>query len=199
MDPTKFDFDRDMTAVDDKEGATVNSLSADLSKFRRHGGKLIMFHGWADTVVSPYDSIVYFDRVNGLGAPSENGSREFPSGDFSRLFMVAGMSHCGGGAAPNDFGQSAAPDQPGNPDNDIVAALDQWVVKGVAPEKLIAKRSGNGPPGQATPTTPATRPICAYPRIPVYDGTGDPDHAESFSCKSGPEGKVEFPAPRYMR
>lgn len=192
-DASKFDFDRDMATVDAKIGPTVNALSADLSAFRQHGGKLILYHGWADPTVSPFDSIVYFDRINGVGASSGDAIQTRPPSSFSRLFMVPGMGHCRGGEGPDSFGQNAAPDGPSSPDTDIVAALDRWVETGVAPEQILAKKLGRDGAVQAE------RPICSYPKVAKYNGTGDAKLAASFTCVNAPEGRVEFPAREYLK
>lgn len=192
-DARTFDFDRDMAKTDAQIGPTVNALSADLGPFTRHGGKLILFHGWADPVVSPYDSIIYFERINGVAQSSGAPTLLTHPSSFSRLFMAPGMSHCGGGLGADSFGQSAAPEGPPNPARDIVAALDAWVEQGVAPEQLTAAK--NGPDGQAR----FERPLCAYPKAARYNGTGDPLSAASYTCAVLPTGDIEFPAPTYLK
>ena len=190
-DAGKFDFDHDMATVDAKLGPVVNALNPDLSQFTRHGGKLIMFHGWADPIVSPFDSIVYFDRINGLDSSAKAESM-VPS-SFSRLFMVPGMSHCQGGPGSDTFGQGAPPDGPPNPGKDIVSELDKWVETGVPPEQIVAsKKASDG-------AVLAERLLCPYPKIAQYNGTGDPKMAASFNCVEAPVGNIEFPATEYLR
>jgi feruloyl esterase len=81
--------------------------------------------------------------------------------EFARLFMVPGMGHCGGGEGPNSF--------------DMVGALDQWVEKSKAPEQIIASRLTNG-------AVDRTRPLCQYPLVAVWTGSGGTDSASSFTC-----------------
>ena len=82
---------------------------------------------------------------------------------FYRLFMAPGMAHCGGGPGPNTF--------------DMQAALEQWVEHGTAPERIIATRSLNG-------IVDRTRPLCPYPQLASYKGSGDTNDAASFVCKT---------------
>lgn len=192
-DATTFDFDKDVAAIDAKIGPVVNAMNADLKRFAQHGGKLIMFHGWSDQVVSPFDSIVYFDRINGIAESSGDRLPLRPGSEFSRLFMAPGMGHCQGGAGPDSFGQASAVVALGDPAQDIIAALDKWVDSGAAPEEIIASKIGQ------QGTVLAARPLCAYPEIAQYKGHGDPNHSDSFSCIAAPEGKIEFPAQRYLK
>ena len=80
---------------------------------------------------------------------------------FYRLFMAPGMAHCSGGTGPNSF--------------DMQAAMEQWVERGIAPEEIIATRSTNG-------VVDRTRPLCAYPQVARYIGSGSTDAAENFLC-----------------
>jgi feruloyl esterase len=192
-DATTFDFDKDVATIDAKIGPVVNAMDADLKRFTQHGGKLILFHGWSDQVVSPFDSIVYFDRINGIAASSANRVPDKLGSPFSRLFMDPGVGHCQGGAGPDSFGQASAVAAIGDPAQDIIAALDKWVVSGAAPAEIVASKIGQ------QGTVLAARPLCAYPKIAQYKGQGNPNSAASFACVSAPEGRVEFPAQRYLR
>lgn len=192
-DARTFDFDKDMERTDAEIGPIVNSVSADLSAFTKRGGKLIMFQGWTDTAVNPYDSIIYFDRINGVDQPSDAQKLLASSSSFSRLFMAPGMGHCHGGPGADSFGQNEMPDGPPNPGRDIVAALDVWVEKGVAPQQLTAVKLG-------TDRKPEfERPVCSYPKVAKYNGSGDPKLASSFTCSEAPTGKIEFPAATYLK
>ena len=104
--------------------------------------------------------------------------------DFFRLFMVPGMGHCRGGSGANEFGQShGAPSKNTNPKYDIRKALELWVEKGVAPESIIATKYVDN---NSEDPVDFTRPICPYPKVPVYTGVGDVNRAASFECKEGP-------------
>lgn len=192
-DSSTFDFDRDMAKVDQALGADVNALDPDLSRFVARGGKLILFHGWADAIVSPIDSVLYYDRLTAQGAKRE---------DFARLFMAPGVSHCAGGIGPDLFGQGPEYPAGAGPDDDLLAALDRWVDTGVAPEQVLAKKfEGSSPFGGPPPPGAkllASRPLCAYPKIARYQG-GDASLPTSYACMAAPPAKYERPAPEYLR
>ena len=142
-----IDFDRDLAYANQKLGF-MNAVNPDLTAFRKRGGKLLMYAGWADPVVPPQDTAAYYETVNKTMGNTK---------DFVRLFMAPGMGHCGGGVGPNQF--------------DTVTAIDQWVSKGSAPDQLIAShKSGR------------TRPLCAYPLVARYKGSGSIDDAANFAC-----------------
>jgi feruloyl esterase len=90
-----FDFDRDAKALDDSPAALANATNPDLAAFKDRGGKMILYHGWSDATVPPLSTVNYDNQV-----VSKMGQR---AADFSRLYMVPGMQHCGGGPGPNSF------------------------------------------------------------------------------------------------
>ena len=149
-----FDYDKDL-AWADKEMPMMNALDTNLTPFKSHGGKLVMYHGWADPVVPPEDGVRYYEAVEKrMGGPEKTT-------DFYRLFMVPGMGHCAGGPGPNQF--------------DAVEALDTWVTKKQAPAQLIATHATQG-------KVDRTRPLCPYPQVARYKGTGDTNEAANFTC-----------------
>ena len=151
-----FDFDADMSIVDQRLAPVINAMDADLSGFRRAGGKLLHFHGLNDPVVPATDSISYFERANARG----NGVE-----DFYRLFLAPGVEHCRGGPGPDEF--------------DLLTALEDWVERGEAPERIIATgRTVQSPDGAGE----FTRPLCPYPKYAEFSGAGDSDRAETFFC-----------------
>jgi feruloyl esterase len=154
-----FDYDRDVAAVDAKLGADVNAIDPDLAAFRARGHKLISYHGWADALVMPGEAIRYYDSV----------TRQFRSADttrsFYRLFMVPGMGHCAGGPGPNQF--------------DMLAAVVDWVEKGVAPERIVATKYVDDNRAKGVQ---AERPLCPYPQAARYAGAGDAARAVSYAC-----------------
>ncbi len=152
-DPRGFDFDKDV-AWATSALAAVDALNPDLKPFRANGGKIVMYSGWADPVVPPGDVVGYYDKVR---QTIGNAATE----DFFRLFMVPGMGHCNGGPGPSAF--------------DAMSALDAWVTKKAAPEKIIASHMTNG-------TADRTRPLCPYPQTAHWKGTGSSDDAAQFSC-----------------
>jgi len=152
-DWTKFDIDRDVKFVDEKTGF-VNATDPDLSKFKARGGKILMYHGWNDVAISPQNSIDYYNSV--LAKMGRN------QGDFIRLFMVPGMGHCQGGPGPDQV--------------NYMSALERWREAGEAPASMTATRVvGN--------RVDMTRPLCAYPQVATYKGTGSTNDAANFVCK----------------
>jgi tannase/feruloyl esterase len=126
----------------------------DLSRFFKRGGKLLMYHGWADPLVSPDTSLIMFKQINEtVGAAAANSLA---------LFMVPGMGHCQGGAGTDVF--------------DKVAALDQWVESGQKPQSIEAAHVTAG-------AVDRTRPLCAYPATARYSGSGSTDDAKNFRCQ----------------
>jgi feruloyl esterase len=163
-----FDFNRDMAYSLAKVGPYVDQNNTDISAFKARGGKLITFQGWADPVVSPYDTIAYYQKVVAAQGSQAN------TDTFFRLFMAPGMGHCGGGAGPSVFGNSNTPPVV-DAQHDLISALDAWVTKGTAPDQIIAsKLTGT--------TVVRTRPLCPYPKKQTYKGTGSTDDAANFTC-----------------
>jgi feruloyl esterase len=154
-DATGFDLDRDLKVVDDKVGTIVNATNPDLRAFKARGGKLLLYHGWNDTAISPGNAIDYYSSVL-----KKMGGRQ---DDFVRLYMAPGMNHCGGGVGPNQV--------------NWMAALERWRESGDAPERLDAYRVANN-------RVDMTRPLCPYPQVAQYKGTGSTNDAENFTCKA---------------
>jgi feruloyl esterase len=157
-----FDMDRDAPRIFARAGdftesswELVGAQRTDLSAFRRRGGKLIVPHGVSDPVFSVHDTMRWWDRVN-AGA----GGR---AAEFVRVFPVPGMAHCGGGPATDQY--------------DCLAAIVEWVERGAAPDRIIARA------GASTPWAGRTRPLCPYPLVARYAGSGSVEIAESFVCR----------------
>ena len=175
-DFSTFNFDSDMAFTDAKTEHTMNATEVDLTPFvrRNPGGKIIMWHGWEDPAISARDSVDYYDKVVRANAGAK---------DFFRLFMVPGMLHCGGGPGPNAFGQNLAQSQPlsNSPEHDVLSALERWVEEGVAPNSIVAVKYMNDNPASGVQRT---RPLCAYPKVAAYKGTGSIDNAANFDCRN---------------
>jgi len=154
-DFTTFDADRDTRTADQKLGSIVNAVDPNLKAFQQRGGKMIMYHGWADQAIQPENSVNYYESVVAAMGGQEKTQQ------FLRLFMAPGMTHCQGGAGPNVF--------------DAVASLEQWRENGVAPEKIIATHSTSG-------AIDNTRPLCPYPQAAIYKGSGNTTDAANFVC-----------------
>jgi feruloyl esterase len=131
-----------------------DASSPDLSAFVASGGKLVLWHGWTDGLIPAQNTVDYYDAlVATLGADE--------AADHVRLFMAPGVDHCGGGEGAADF--------------DHVAAVEQWVEQGTAPERLVAR---GAPEGGGV----RTRLLCAHPQVARYNGSGNTDDAASFAC-----------------
>jgi feruloyl esterase len=180
-DYRSLDYDADVEFGDRKAGVVINANNPDLRSFRARGGKLLMYHGWGDAAIAPLSSIDYYEKVTAFLSkyPDARSDASRPVQDFFRLFMVPGLGHCASGLGPNHFGNDsyAADGIPGDPDRDILAALERWVEQGAAPARLIGTGTAVNDPSKTL-----TRPLCPYPLEVRYNGTGDPNQAASFSC-----------------
>jgi tannase/feruloyl esterase len=166
-----FDLERDGKAADEKLASVLNATDPNLKAFSARGGRLIIYHGWNDAALPPVNTINYFQSVvSKLGQRQANG--------FMRLYMAPGVQHCAGGPGPDTFGQMVTSAQ-SDPQHDLTLALERWVEQGVAPEQVIAtKRQGANPQAQAL----RTRPLCPYPQVARYKGSGSTDEAANFNC-----------------
>ena len=174
-----FNIDKDVKVTDEKTGRILNATDPDLTAFKARGGKLILYHGWCDAAIPPENTINYYQSV-----VTKMGSSD--SDQFLRLFMVPGLQHCGGGPGPNNFGQAGVSAQ-ADPEHDISLALERWVEKGIAPEVIIAASPVVGP--DPTKAVLRTRPLCAYPLVARWKGTGSTDDAANFACVKEEAGK----------
>jgi pimeloyl-ACP methyl ester carboxylesterase len=136
-----FDFDLDLQGLEYMAGI-YNSDNPDLELYRKKGGKLLMYHGWADPAVPPWKSIEYYKEVE-----QRFGGRE-QTQDFFRLFMIPGMGHCGIGKALGITDDCIDP----------LTALEKWVEENDAPESLMFTKID--PEGN----TIWERPVYPYPQ-----------------------------------
>lgn len=177
----------DLREADKKVAPVVNAYNPDLRTFRDHGGKMIEYQGWGDTAVAPLDAIDFYNDVRRFMMnhpdPRFKGSSASIE-DFYRLFMVPAMSHCWGGTGPSSFGNEELPPPglPQNPDSDVVLALDRWVVEGVAPDHIVARKMPKAGAEAATQEQPMSRPLCPYPQVARYKGKGSTNDASNFAC-----------------
>ncbi len=164
-------IDDAMQRSDARLPRVLNSTDPDLSRFKARGGKLILYHGWYDPAISPYNTINYYGQVqNKMGGAQ--------TAQFVRLYMVPGMQHCYGGPGPSAFGQGSLPTAKGSKYG-VYDALERWVEQNHAPAEIIAtKYAGDNPSAKVE----MTRPVCAYPAVAQYKGSGDPNDASSFFC-----------------
>lgn len=204
-----FDWRRDInfSTVYDQAKAALTPITAapspDLTAFKNHGGKLIQFAGWNDSVVPPdgsvnyYHSLALFEKLHALPSVAIDwlvnnlSSQDVAAvaqglGDrvrqYHRLFLLPAVAHCGGSTGPSSIG-GGMPEPPAafrDADHHVVSAVIKWVEQGVAPERIIATRfSGN--------TLTLSRPLCPYPAQAVYNGAGDVNVASNFTCVQQPE------------
>jgi feruloyl esterase len=139
-------------------GSVFGTDNPDLTAFRDRGGKAIVWHGWADQLISPEGTVDYYARVQQqMGGVKKTAA-------FVRLFMAPGVGHCGGGAGPAPTG--------------LLEAILSWVEQGKAPDTLTAARRDQS--GVAT----RSRPLCVYPLVARYKGRGSTDDAASFECST---------------
>lgn len=163
--------DEAVADADTKFAGVLNATNTNLKPFEAHGGKLIIYHGWDDAAISAQNSINYYEGVRKtMGAAQAEA--------FLRLYMVPGMQHCAGGPGADVFGQAGiAPVM--DAEHNIYLALEQWVEKGTAPGNIIASRTAGSAPGAGVTET---RPLCAYPQVAKYKGSGETKDAANFVC-----------------
>jgi feruloyl esterase len=130
----------------------LNAANPDLDAFKARNGKLIIWHGWSDAALSALGTIKYVDAVR---------ARDSSSDGYLRTFLMPGVLHCQGGPGPDRA--------------DWIGALENWVEKGVAPDRVIAAKNEGG-------KVVRTRPLCAYPLRAVYNGSGSIDDEKNFTC-----------------
>ena len=150
-DAMTFNYDRDPALVA-RWSKLADAKDADLSAFRKSGGKLLMTYGWADQILQPKMGVKYYEEVV---AKNRNAT------EFVRLFMMPGVAHCGGGVGPDRV--------------DSVTPVIDWVEKGKAPDSLLASKVVDN-------KVTRTRPLCPYPQVARHTGQGSIDDAANFSC-----------------
>jgi hypothetical protein len=174
LDLQKLDLHEALKNAQSTTGGVLDAVNPDLSGFYGHGGKLILYHGWNDPAIPALDTVDYFNKVVAAAGKEK-------AAGFVRLFLVPGMQHCAGGPGATAFGQGGPLDDvaQNDPQHSIHRALEAWVEKGNAPERVTAaKIDMQG--GKFTLSF--TRPICPYPQAAAYSGSGDRNSAASYVC-----------------
>ena len=157
FDYTRYDF---ATFASDGElfSSFADATDPDLSEFKKAGGKLILWHGWADAALTALASVDYFEAAE---------SHDADLRDYFRFYMLPGVFHCAGGPGPDRV--------------DWIDAIENWVERHEAPERLTAYRVSDK-------QVDMTRPLCVFPQRAVYKGSGSTDEAVNFECRD-PEGQ----------
>jgi feruloyl esterase len=181
-----INFDSDVALTNNKPAGSgetwqeaLDANNPDLGAFRRRGGKLLMYHGFADPFVTPLGSLDYYTAMIGANGHGQGAVKETQS--FARLFMAPGVTHCGGGPGANVFN---GPDNLGGPedsDHDVFLALRNWVEQGIAPTRIIGTKYVGDNPAHGVAFT---RPMCPYPQQARYRGAGATIDAANFACVS---------------
>ena len=153
FDPTTFEFEADLARAL-KNGGFIEASDPNLAKFKARGGKLLLYHGWADPGPAPENTINYYNAVSAKLGGKQN--------DWMRLFLMPGVGHCGGGVGPDQA--------------DFLGALERWREAGEAPARITATRPARGE------RTPMSRPLCPHPQVARYSGQGSTDDEKNFAC-----------------
>ena len=179
--PQIFDFNKDPARL---KAALAADLDAkpDLHRFFGRGGKLILFHGWADGAIPPGATLRFHDAVLRASGPRAK--------DSMRLFMVPGVQHCEGGRGPDVFGQGNAPRPGDTPERSMSVAIQAWVEAGRKPDMFVARRGGGAIMGLPEAKPERQRLLCAYPGEAVLTPGADPDKAASYHCQAATRAKM---------
>src|SRR5262249_13427413 len=151
-DLMSFNLDADLAAAL-QNASFIESNDPDLAKFKARGGKLLLYHGWADPGPAPENTINYYSSVEKkLGGKQD---------DWMRLFLLPGVGHCGGGVGPDQA--------------DYLGAIERWREEGQPPPQITANRA----PGRGG-ATPMSRPLCPFPPVASNKGSGSTDDEQNF-------------------
>jgi Tannase and feruloyl esterase len=152
FDLSNFNFDTDLEKMN-WTARIMDATDPDLSRFQARGGKIVMYFGWADPALTPFMGVDYYEKVEAQMGVATAG--------FFRLFMVPGMFHCRGGVGVSTF--------------DALTPVVQWVEKAIPPAQIIGSHV-------ADDKVIRTRPLCPYPQVAKYRGSGSIDDASNFAC-----------------
>jgi feruloyl esterase len=156
-DAFAFDIGRELPRLQARRAAEAAFMAAPLDDFRQRGGKLLLVHGAADPVVSAWVTVDYQRRMDRAGSqPQVPGAA-----DYARTFIVPGMNHCAGGPSLDRF--------------DALAAVVQWVEADHPPGRIEARGSGV--------LRDETRPLCPWPEVARYRGSGSIHDSASYECR----------------
>ena len=168
--PLTANVDESLKLAMERTAKDVDATDPDLGRFAARGGKLMIYHGWNDPAISPWNTVNYAKQVT-----STMGEQRASS--MMRVYMVPGMEHCINGPGPNVLGQLGTP----GADGEGTGALDllqMWVEQGKAPGIVLALKQT----GTREAPIRTVRPLCPWPQQAKYDGKGDPKAPGSFAC-----------------
>ena len=175
-----FNVDDGLKMAVEKTAHALDATNPDLKPFSSRGGKLILYHGWNDQAISPWNTIDYYKSVQQkMGADKADS--------FVRLYMAPGVEHCAGGPGPSAFGQFGLETAKGSKYG-LFDSLVNWVEKGAPDENITATKYGADEKG--APRVVMTRPLCAYPNVARWNGTGSTDEAQSYTCGAAAKSKA---------
>jgi hypothetical protein len=166
------DVDASLQQSRSKTAEDLDATDPDLTAFASRGGKLILYHGWNDAAIAPGNTIAYYTEME-----KKMGKQKVDS--FARLYMVPGMEHCNGGPGASAFGQFGMATAKG-PEDGLFDSLQAWVEKGKPLDDVIATKYAPSEAGAMKVVM--TRPLCAYPAVAMYQGSGDSNDASAFVC-----------------
>ena len=168
-DMKTFSLESGLNTAKTRTAEALDATNPDLTAFRSHGGKLILYHGWDDPAIPALNTVHYYESLGAKMGGTATSS-------FVRLYMLPGVQHCAGGTGADDVGSSGA-SRSTDPGHNARLALEDWVEKGTAPEALIATKRN-----EADHSPSMTRLLCPYPQSAKYNGSGDPNGASSYAC-----------------
>lgn len=160
----RSDFYDEYRATAAEVAEIIDATDPDLADIAAAGKKIVHYHGLSDALVTPYQSVGYYEAVRqALG--------EAETAEFYKFYIIPGMGH----GPFLSIGPSFV-------EQDWLDTLREWVENDVEPHAIIAARPAN----EAAGLSAMTRPLCPYPLVAVYNGDGDIRDAANFSCGAPP-------------
>jgi feruloyl esterase len=175
-DVTSFDFDKDPARLKAAIGADLDAQPR-MRPFFDRGGKLIIWHGWADAAIPPQSTLEFHQAVLRTSGPRAK--------DSMRLFMIPGLEHCFGGTGPTIFGQLSTPSGSDRPESSLGAALQAWTETGRTPDSVVGRKGAatDAMGGRPSPGETSERLLCAWPAQAVLRSGAAPEQASSYECR----------------
>jgi len=171
-----FDLRKARTDAQRTVGKIMNADDVSFRAFKSHHGKFIQYAGMTDSIVTALGSVRYYQAVVAAQGGKFDAASLARTQEFYRLFLAPGVGHCGGGPGPNQFGQAGGE---GDAEHDMVAALERWVEQGVPPAQIIATKFVQDDESKGVALT---RPLCPFPQVAKYKGSGAVAVAANFAC-----------------